>query len=539
MGTFSSFEIFLYKSYTIFIKFQVGRKMHKIHTKINSTHLSFILKGLLIGTLTGTVVGVFRLIIEKSLSLWLVIYRVSHRQPLYLLFIVIISIIFVLIIGFLTKQQPHIMGSGIPEVEGQLSGQMTLTWWKILWRKFITGVLGIGSGLFLGREGPSIQLGAAIGQGWGQYFEEQQRGQRILLASGAAAGLSAAFNAPIAGTLFILEEVYHNFSPLIWMSALASSVSADVVSMNISGLAPVLYIPNLPAFPLHAYWHLIVLGILLGISSYFYQIILLWMPAFFHKFLGRVPRAFHGLLPFLLVIPIGFFWPETLGGGNNIILGFNQYNPSVIILLGLLLLRFIFSMISYGSGLAGGIFLPILTIGAITGMLYGTIMQDWGLLDQRYIIDLMVFSMAAYFAGIGKAPFTAILLITEMVGSLQHLVPLAILSLTAYIFDDLLGGAPIYESLLSNMEFQKTLKKLSGKLDQVEIPVFDDSKLVDQQVRDIKWPKNSLLSRIRQGEKEIIPHGDTIIHAGDCLIVLTDTNQRFTVKKYLHHIANT
>lgn len=514
--------------------------MHRVYPirKINSTHLSFILKGLIIGIFTGAVVGLFRLLIEKSLIIWLTLYHLSHQHPAYLLLIIVISIIFILIIGLLTKQQPHIMGSGIPEVEGQLSGQMEFKWWAILWRKFVTGVLGIGSGLFLGREGPSIQLGAAIGQGWGQHFEKQQRGQRILLASGAAAGLSAAFNAPIAGTLFILEEVYHNFSPLIWMSALASSVSADVVSMNISDLAPVLYIPNLPVFPLHAYWHLIVLGILLGGGSYLYQIILLWMPVFFHKFLGKIPRAFHGLLPFFLVIPIGFFWPETLGGGNSIILGFNHLRPGIMILFGLLLLRFAFSMISYGSGLSGGIFLPILTIGAIAGMLYGTIMQTWGLLSQRYIIDLMVFSMAAYFAGIGKAPFTAILLITEMVGSLQHLVPLAILSLTAYIVDDLLGGAPIYESLLSNMQFKKTLKKLSGQLDQVEIPVFDDSKLVDQQVRDIKWPENSLLTSIRQGEKEIVPHGDTIIRAGDCLIVLVDGNQRYIVQKYLRRSAN-
>nr|WP_279383354.1 chloride channel protein [Secundilactobacillus collinoides] len=93
-------------------------------------------------------------------------------------------------------------------------------------KKFVGGVLAIGSGLFLGREGPSIQLGATVGQGVAAVTHNTGSQRRLMIASGASAGLSAAFNAPIASTLFILEEVYHNFSTLIWLSALASALAA-------------------------------------------------------------------------------------------------------------------------------------------------------------------------------------------------------------------------------------------------------------------------------------------------------------------------
>ncbi|EPC55986.1 chloride channel protein, partial [Lacticaseibacillus paracasei subsp. paracasei Lpp37] len=113
-----------------------------------------------------------------------------------------------LIVAWLLKKEPYISGSGIPQVEGQLAGELEMHWWSILWRKFVGGVLALGPGLFLGREGPSIQLGASVGQGLAARFKLSGTDRRLLIASGSAAGLAAAFNAPIAGTLFVLEEVY-------------------------------------------------------------------------------------------------------------------------------------------------------------------------------------------------------------------------------------------------------------------------------------------------------------------------------------------
>ncbi|MFT8363291.1 MAG: chloride channel protein [Sporolactobacillus sp.] len=504
--------------------------------KRDRTQFIYIGKGVLIGLLTGCAVSLFRLLIEQLLRIWSLLYHAVPAHPFVLFIILALCLGIPLLIGLLIQEHPDVMGSGIPQVEGQLTGELEISGWQVFWRKFLTGVLGIGSGLFLGREGPSIQLGAASAQIFAEKLKEDRSMRRILIAGGAAAGLSAAFDAPIAGTLFVLEEIYHSFSPLVWMVALSSAISADFVSSSLFGLQPVLHITVASSYPLTDYWQLLLLGILLGLGGILYQRVLLNMPRLYAK-LPKLPRAYHGLIPFLLVIPIGLLWTNTLGGGNGLILSLGHSVPALSILLGLLLLRFVFSMISYGSGLPGGIFLPILSLGALLGAIYGRVLVELNMLPSGLLANLIVFAMAGYFAGISKAPFTAIILITEMVGSLAHLLPLAVVSLTAYLIVDLLGGAPIYQSLLERMTKKGTATLTTNDVDRVEVPVFAGSQLTLRQVRDIKWPENSLLVSIRRGEKMIIPHGDTLIHSGDHLILMVEAIQRprvFTLLKQMN-----
>lgn len=511
-------------------------KQLKQRKKFDATRLLFIMEGLLVGLLTGGVVSLFRLFIESLLHFWQHLYHMVPTHLWLIAVIILVNGLLAFIIGIIVRTEPNIMGSGIPQVEGQLAGDLTMNWWRILWKKWVTGILGIGSGLFLGREGPSIQLGAALGQGVAERVNPTESSRRLFIACGSAAGLSAAFNAPIAGTLFVLEEVYHNFSPLVWMTSLAGAIGANFISSNFFGLIPVLHIHYQASFPLYLYGHLVLLGIVLGVLGFIYQKTVLFMPRVYAVVAPKLPRHFHGLIPLLLVIPIGIFLPQTLGGGNQLILSVNNL-PSVIwILFALFALRFIFSMVSYGSGLPGGIFLPILTLGALIGVVYGTLMAQLGLMPKIYIMNCVIFAMAGYFAGIGKAPFTAIILITEMVGNLGHLMPLAITSFVAYVVVDVLGGAPIYESLLERLNLGKKLNQLSGKNDRLEFPVFAGSQLDKQLIRDVHWPNDVLLIGIRRGEREVIPHGDTVIRSGDTLILLTDRNQRSKVRRTLHEM---
>ncbi|WP_390407787.1 ClC family H(+)/Cl(-) exchange transporter [Lacticaseibacillus jixiensis] len=500
--------------------------------KIDATRLKFVLQGLGVGLITGVVISLFRLSIEKILQFVQGIYRQPTTLSISLLAVAMVGL--ALIVAALLKSEPNISGSGIPQVEGQLAGEMDFPWWSILWKKFVAGILSIGPGLFLGREGPSIQLGAAVGQGVASGLKKRGSDRRILIASGSAAGLAAAFNAPIAGTLFVLEEVYHNFSPLVWISALASALGADFISLNVFGSVPVLHLVYTRSMPVYLYWHLIVLGIVLGLMGYLYQRVLLAMPKWYAK--THIPRFLQGIVPFMLVIPMGLWMPGILGGGNGMIIGFGKVVPTLGVLLAILAARFVYSMISYGSGLPGGIFLPILSLGAVIGAVYAVFMVQVGLLPRVYVMNLIIFSMAAYFAGIGKAPFTAILLITEMVGNLTHLMPMAVLALVAYIVVDLLGGAPIYESLLRRMTVPKQIEAIHS-MDRLELPIFAGSPLEGVQVRDFKWPKSTLLIGVNRGEDQIIPHGDTVIRAGDTLVVLTDASQRAAVRAKIHHLA--
>lgn len=501
---------------------------------LDTTRIFFIFKGVLVGVCAGIIVSLFRLAIESIGENVRLLYAFFHEKPMYLIGWFFISIACAWFVGKLIKSEKNIKGSGIPQVEGQLNGEIDYFWFSILWKKFIGGVLSVASGLFLGREGPSIQLGATVGQGISKYFHASKAEEKILLSSGASAGLAAAFNAPIAGLMFVLEEIHHTFSPLVWLTSFASAITANFISLNIFGLRPVLYQGTMEDLPLRYYGLLVALGIILGILGRLYQLTLLSLPRWFKKI--PLPEHFHGIVPFLLVIPIGYYWTDLLGGGNQIILSLSNQSFSFKLLLGIFLLRYLFSMISYGSGLPGGIFLPILTLGAVIGALFGSFSTAVFGIDPMFTKNFVIVAMAGYFTAIGKAPLTAIILVTEMVGSINHLMPLGLVSLVAYVVVDHLGGQPIYESLLERLQ-KKKIHNVMGKKTLIEFFVSAESSFDGASVRDCPWPDNLLLVSIRRGEKDILTKGDTIMNFGDALIILTDENNTAAVKKEIQRLS--
>ncbi|MDF4006446.1 ClC family H(+)/Cl(-) exchange transporter [Limosilactobacillus fermentum] len=477
-------------------------------------------RAIVIGVAVGLVASVFRLAIQDVLVLTKLAFLFFHQQPLWLLAWVAVTVPLALFLGRMVQKNPNIKGSGIPQVEGQLTGQFDEQWWPVLWRKLFGGILSIGPGLFLGREGPSIQVGATVGQGIVEGRGKKKLTaieRRVGIASGAAAGLSAAFNAPIASSMFVLEEVYHNFSPLVWLSVFISSISANFVSMQFFGLKPDLDLPHEMYFPVNQYGYLLLLGLFLGILGRLYQYVILRLGTWSRKVTWFKP-AWYPVIPFLLVIPIAWWWPNTLGGGNGLIISLTNLPTSVSLFLWLFVLRFVFSMISYGSELPGGIFLPILTLGAVLGGLYCVILIHLGLIPARFLANYVIYAMAGYFACISKAPFTAILLITEMVGSLAHLMPLAVVAVVAYLVVDVLGGAPVYTAMFESFIHRQPHQSLEG-ITQMTTTIYAGTALDGALVKDYPWPPSCLILMVYRGEEEIVPHGDTRLQVGDTLVI--------------------
>jgi len=295
-----------------------------------------------------------------------------------------------------------------------------------------------------------------------------------------------------------------------------ASVS-DFVSTVLFGQTPVLSIGHLSVFPVQLYGLLLVFGIILGLFGFLYQKFLLFSLNCYSKI--RVPKYLYGIVPFILVIPIGILWPNLLGGGNNLILSLKEAPMTMKMIIVILLIRFVFSMISYGSGLPGGIFLPILTLGALSGALMAHIFVYLHLMSANYALKFIVIGMAGYFACIGKAPFTAIILIFEMVGSVTHILPLALVSLVAYLVVDLLNGAPIYESLLERLLKRKPAHLATSSMITMEVTVLAGGMLEDQQIRDLQLESNSLITLVRRSENVLIPKGDLVLRAGDIIYI--------------------
>ncbi len=359
----------------------------------------------------------------------------------------------------------NITGSGVPQVEAIMLDENKMNWWSILWRKFVGGLLAICPGLFLGREGPCIQMGAMVGQAFGQnLFHADDEDLKRLQGCGIAAGLSAAFSAPLAGVFFLVEEITFSFDPKECLTALAAAMTSDLMTLCFFGTTPCLYLPLDRSLPLTSYWFVILMGGLLGLLAYFYQYCLLSLKPIYSK-LTIIPKIYHSIIPLILVIPIGLWNAKLLGGSHDFISGLFEPTFMKNIQTGMLsltllpliwfIVRFIFSMISYGASVPGGIFMPILVLGALLGVIFAVIMIHSGIAPKRCYGIIIVTSMCAYFGAIEKAPFTALTLLTEMVGSVEQIFPMLVATFIAYFVLDLLGGKPIYEALRIQMDFQK------------------------------------------------------------------------------------
>ena len=229
-----------------------------------------ILEGILIGIFAGLIACLYRFLLSESESTLQGILS-AIKGDIYLIigWFVILAILGI-VTGRLLRWEPFATGSGIPQVTAEIKGYFNPKWWKIIISKTIGGTLSTLAGLSLGREGPSIQLGGMAGKGISKLFKGSKTDEFRSIITGASAGLSATFNAPLSGVVFSLEEITHNFDKSIIFVGLTAAIVADVISKYFFGLSTIFRFPS-SNFPLKYFWLFIILGIILGFSGYFYN----------------------------------------------------------------------------------------------------------------------------------------------------------------------------------------------------------------------------------------------------------------------------
>ena len=421
------------------------------------------MEGVGVGIAAGLSVGAFRYLLAVSGAFRQGLCEavsIAAAQGRWLWPILYMSAFFIIawLLAKIVAREPMCTGSGIPQVKGVLMGKMSMNWASVLVAKIAGGVLAIGAGMSLGREGPSVQLGACAGQGIGHLSQSFHRGleARNLLVAGAGAGLAAAFNAPLAGVIFGLEELQRTFSAAALLVSITAAVTATAVTGLFFGSSPVFSLGYLLPMPLDMLGWLAGLGLFVGTLGRMFNPSLLWAQDFYES-LG-LKGMYKPLLPLLLAACLGFVLPEILGGGSHLVDALAVESYSLAFLCLLFAGKFLFTMLCFGSGVPGGIFLPMLVLGALGGAIFGNLLAGAGLFPAMYLPDMIVFGMAAYFAVVAKSPVTGSVLIMEMTGSFQHMLALLIVSLSAYAVSDLTGGRPVYVQLLGRM-----LRKNKGK----------------------------------------------------------------------------
>lgn len=402
------------------------------------------------GILVGIVVSVFRLAIPFIMHIVEAVLTWGQISLWHSIGFILMFALIGCIVAWTAKQEPMIGGSGIPQIAGKLSGKLDFSWASVLFYKLFGGLLAIGSGLTLGREGPSVQIGASIGQGVAEITKTPAKSSKYLIVSAAGAGLATAFNAPVSGIIFCLEELLKKVTRRGFLSASLTIITATLVSIMLIGDQAAISVPAALMVEVETYPYLLILGVLLGLSGVLFNKVILWSKALYSKW--TAPTFWKMVFPFVLTALVLLMDVRLIGSGENLILLPFLDNPSLLTLLYLFLAKLLLLGVAFGSGIPGGIFFPLLSLGALVGNLYASGLHELGMVDAYTITVFTVIAMSAHFAAIVRAPLTGIFLILEMTGgSIQYLLPIAIVTYIAYFVAEICQSEPIYESLLGLM----------------------------------------------------------------------------------------
>ncbi len=427
-----------------------------------------------IAVCVGAVVGLIGTVFHLStdvISGWPVLFAdVQVSSVVRLLLMGAVAAIMVVASVWLVRTfAPEAGGSGVQEIEGALEGLRPVRWKRILPVKFVGGLLALGSGLVVGREGPTIHMGASVAQAASEWLRLSTRDMRGLLAAGGAAGLAAAFNAPLAAILFVIEETRRQFPYGLrtYSAVILASVMSAIVTESIAGARPdmLIQVAEMPLVTLPAF---VGLGVILGVVGVVFNRTLIWsLDA--ARTLGM--RTSFYILPAAVGLAIGVLLvvrPEATLGGEKLAVTLAHENLPLLVLAGIVVIRFVMTMASYSTGVPGGIFAPILALATAVGVLYGTALDAILPLPAGMVAALAIAGMGGLFSSTVRAPLVGMVLVAELTGAYTLLVPVILTCVFANLVADALGGKPIYEVLL-----ERTLR-LAGQTPPPETEASDD-----------------------------------------------------------------
>lgn len=473
-----------------------------------------ILQAVMVGLISGLLVVFFKVSINKLFEFiqnFISQFDLSHK----LLIFPLITTLGGLISGVLVfKFAPETKGSGIPFVKMVMARMGNITRVRTIVIKFLAGVAGIGTGLSLGREGPSVQLGAGAGALVGKIFKMKGTDQGKLIAAGAGSAIGATFNAPIAGTIFVLEELVNKFSASLLFPVLVATVTASSVARHFLGNNPSFTIPYITHdLSFEGISVCIILGIVAGFLGVAFAKIIYKNNEFFEK-MDKIPNWLKPAIAGFGIGVIGIFVPYVLGSGNLSVDLLLQHKLALSVVVLVFAVKFFVTPFCFGSGAAGGIFLPMLMLGSFLGYIVASIFNMFGF--HVDVVVMAMIGMGAFLASVARTPITAVVMVFEMTAGYTHILPIMLSAAIADLIAEKLNHRPIYASLIVNQVKSPEAKLLSSLLVKnymkTDLVCFSSNmtiSMVQEKIKNysfktypVKNDKNKLLGLITKSDIE-------------------------------------
>ena len=403
--------------------------------------------GVVAGILTGVTGGAFRVLLRRADTLRLEVLADAGSAPsLRWIPPILLAFTCVALARLVVRWVPEAAGSGVQRLEAEMRGEEGPARLVILPAKFVGGLLSLGSGMALGREGPTVQMGASLAGAVGRAGRLGAEDVRDLSAAAGGAGLAVAFNAPVGGILFVLEEVVQGFRVRLVLATLVAVGVAVAVAQLLIGRRPDFTVTGLPPMPVLALGPVLLLGCVCGFLGVLYNRSILGMLDLAARLPRIAPEVKAGLVGVVVVV-VGLASPPLVGGGDSVTQPVLEGSVSLWALMAVLVVRWVLGPLCYSVGTPGGLFAPMLAIGAALGALVaggGNVLLPQAPLSTP---AFAVVGMSAFFAAVVRAPITGVVLIAEMTATTSLLVPMVLASMAASVVCLTLRSAPIYDSL--------------------------------------------------------------------------------------------
>lgn len=502
--------------------------------KLIDARLYFV--SIFVGLLTGLVAVPYHYLLQQLFNSRKLFFDGHYPWYFHVLFFFTLWGI-LLCVNWMVKKMPLITGGGIPQTRAVINGRITyknpLTQ---LIAKFTGGILAISAGLSLGREGPCVQIGSYVGNiisKWGHVLAGERK---QLLAAGAGAGLAAAFAAPLASSLLVIESIERFDAPKTAITTLLAGVVAGGVASlifpfnpysQISAIAPqATFIDQLKLF--------LFLAVVISVFGKIYSMFTLWCKDFFTRL--KHPPYMKMLYLLIIAYTISLTEIDLTGGGEQFLImqAMHGYHP-VLWIAAMMLIHLIFTSLSFSSGLPGGNFIPTLVTGGLFGQIIALLLVKYGFIETESISYIMLISMVGFLVAVVRTPLTGIVLITEITGHLDVFYPSIIVGGLTYYFTEMLQIKPfnvvLYDEMISTPAFRTEGR--SSLFVEIMTGAYFDGKEVDH----LTLPQRCIIKTIHRDRKDLAPAGQTLI-PGDQVEIEIDSQDIEKLYEPLISMAN-
>lgn len=462
----------------------------------------------LTGILTGALIFAFRVISEDVIALSARIYAFAHTHVWGVPLVVAGAVLVALLVSLCLTYSPHSRGGGIPTAVALMRGLITFHWLRNIIFVFVSALLSFLCGIPLGNdEGPAVQMGTAVGAGMSRTGGKKYRGwERYLMTSGATTGFAVATCAPVSGVLFGLEEAHRRFSPLLLMSS-TTGVLCGMGTLRLlctlthrTELLSLFHFTLGEVLPLQELWVAILVGLLCGGGAYLFALLTLKLRGLLHQKLHTVPAFFKVAPVFAVVALIGcFFYDQNvIGTGHHLIEALIHHRQVWYLSLALLLTRALLVILSSDVGATGGLFTPVLTLGALIGSMTAELLISLGAIDERYFPLLVVLGMASFFSASIRTPLTAAVFSIEVFSGFTNILPIFTAILVSFVVVEAIGVTSINEIAIER-EVHRAHRGKHRMMVDVELTVLPGSFAIGKEPRDILWPSFCHVLSVRKG----------------------------------------